>query len=148
MADSVRSHLQASELLREAIGFTLEHFGTRAPKGIATAETRAVIARAYYSADRGRLAHFSSVLTSGVPADESDYGILTLRDFLLGTAGDGKGKAVKRIRYAKTEWALDAFLDGKVPKRLLGSNVELFPLPEETKLGDPALTNAAVDQVS
>jgi hypothetical protein len=118
---------------REAIDFTLEHLGTCATKGVATAPALAVIARAYYSADRGRLAHFCDVLRSGVPADETDHGILALRDFLLGTGGEGNGKGVKRIRYAKTEWALDAFLDGRVPKRLLGSDVELFPLPEETK---------------
>jgi hypothetical protein len=68
-----------------------------------------------------------------VPVDETDRGILALRDFLLGTSGDGNGKGVKRIRYAKTEWALDAFLEGRVPKRVCSSDVELFPLPEETK---------------
>jgi hypothetical protein len=118
---------------REAIDFTLEHLGASAPKGVPSAQSRAVIARAYYSADRGRLAHFADVLSSGVPADESDYGIITLRDFLLGVAGDGRGRSVQRIRYAKTEWALDAFLDGKAPKRLSASEVELFPLPEETQ---------------
>jgi hypothetical protein len=118
---------------REAIGFALEHLGSCLNKGIATSQTWAVIARAYYSADRNRLVHFCDVLRSGVPADASDHGILTLRDFLLGTAGEGNGTSLKRLRYAKTEWALDAFLDGKVPKRLFGSDVELFPLPEETK---------------
>jgi hypothetical protein len=117
---------------REAIDFTLEHLGASAPRGVASAQARAVIARAYYSANRARLAHFADVLSSGVPADESDYGIITLRDFLLGVAGDGRGKPVLRIRYAKTEWALDAFLDGKVPKRLCACEVELFPLPGET----------------
>lgn len=121
---------------REAIDFTLGHLGARIGKGLGTAYTRAVIARAYYSAERGLLAHFCDVLSSGVTADESDYGIITLRDFLLGLAGDGNGRAVKRLRYAKTEWALDAFLDGRVPKRLFGSDVELFPLPEETKAAE------------
>jgi hypothetical protein len=121
---------------REAIDFALEHLSTCLSRGVATCQTRAVIARAYYSADRGRLVHFCDVLRSGVPADETDHGILALRDFLLGTAGAGRGKSAERLRYAKTEWALDAFLEGKVPKRLCGSDAELFPLPEETKGND------------
>jgi len=58
---------------REAIQFAVEHLPTVAHRGLATAQVRAVIARAYYSADHSRLIHFCDVLRSGVPDGEADH---------------------------------------------------------------------------
>lgn len=118
---------------RLAIEFAMDHLGTASSRGLATSQIRAVVARAYYSANHQRLAHFCDVLRSGMPADEADSIIVSLRDFLIQTHGEGKGEAARRVRYAKTEWALAAFLDGRIPKRLCGSDAELFPLPDEIK---------------
>ena len=116
---------------RAAIEFAVEHMGAAPVRGVAHSLIRAVIARAYYSSDHRRLAHFCNVLRSGMPADDGDQLIVTLRDFLIQTHNSGNGLAARRVRYAKTEWALAAFLDGRTPKRLCGSEEELFPLPEE-----------------
>ena len=117
---------------REAIEFAMTHLGSAVHRGLVTAQSRAVVARAYYSADLSRLAHFCDVLRSGMPSDEGDAIILSLRDFLIQTHA-AKNEAARRVRYAKTEWALAAFLAGRVPKRLIGSEAELFPLPGEVR---------------
>jgi hypothetical protein len=117
---------------RQAVCFAIEHLSRCGHKGVTTAQIRAVIARAYYFVDHERLAHFCDVLKSGVPADESDHVALALRDFLMRSHSAGLGESAQRLRYSKTQWALRQFLDGRAPKRLCGSEVELFPLPTET----------------
>ncbi len=119
---------------REAVQFAVEHFGHGPHKGLTTAHVRAVIARAYYAADRQKLTHFCDVLRTGVPTSENDHVILALRDFLTQTRKAGMNDSARRLRYAKMEWALDAFLAGKQPKRLQSSTTELFPLPEEAEV--------------
>jgi hypothetical protein len=123
---------------RSAVEFAVEHCRTAPAKGIATSHIRAVIARAHYSADHAQLAHFCDVLRTGLPAEENDRVILVLRDFLIQTHPSSHSEAGRRLRYAKTQWALVAFLDGRQPKRLCGSNEELFPLPDEAAQGNPA----------
>jgi len=116
---------------RQALEFALEHFGRANVAGLATAEVRAVVARAYYSADHDRLIHFCRVLRSGMGTTGADHVVLLLRNFLLQCHRSGNGQATRSVRYAKTEWALTAFLDGRDVKRLCCSTYELFPLPEE-----------------
>lgn len=128
---------------QHAVGFAVKHLGVSGRKGLATAQIRAVIARATYTADEQRLIHFCDVLRSGVPADEHDHVILALRDFLARNQSAGNGESVQRVRYAKTEWALDAYLNGRTSKRLCGSDVELFLLPEEARS-----TNAKLPRVA
>jgi len=116
-----------------AVGFAVEHLGTAGVQGVATAQTRAVVARAWYSADQQRLVHFCNVMKSGVTAGNGDASLSMLRDFLVTTGGAGKGEGVRRMRYGKVQWALSAFLQGKTPRRLCSATCELFPLPEEVK---------------
>ena len=118
---------------REALDFAVQHLGACPTKGVATSTVRAVVARAYYSADLGHLAHFCDILKSGMATGEVDNGVLMLWQFLVRTQEAGKGESARRLRYAKTQWALSAFLRGKVPQRLLSADRELFPLPGETK---------------
>ncbi len=116
---------------KEALEFAIQHLGFASVRGVATSEVRAVIARAWYSADHGKLIHFCDVMKSGLAGSGGDASLSMLRDFLISTAGGGKGESVRRVRYAKTQWALSGFLEGKSPRRLCGASTELFPLPEE-----------------
>jgi hypothetical protein len=116
---------------RNAIAFSIAYAGAGGIRGVLSSQVRAVIARAYYTADEHQLAYFCDVLRSGISTDESDYTILALRNLLIDLRRSGNREAARRLRYAKTEWALDAFLRGQVPKRLRGTDIELFPLPEE-----------------
>jgi hypothetical protein len=133
---------------RDAIDFAIQHLGACLNKGVSTSQTRAVVARAYYSVDQNRLIHFCDVLRSGLPADEADHVILALRDFLIRTAGAGRGDSAQRLRYGKTEWALDAFLDGRTPKRLCGADAELFPVPEDAERSEVQPTELRLAEAS
>jgi hypothetical protein len=118
---------------RDAVRFSLDHL-TRSVKfrGIATATTHAVVARAWYSCDRDLLRHFADVLRTGMPKGENDQPILQLFQFLVsGHAGYQSG-TYERECYGKTERALAAFLKGESITRLFPSPKELFPLPGET----------------
>ena len=115
----------------EAIEFAMQHLGASSIKGVATATTRAVVARAYYSVHGSKLVHFCNVLKSGIGSNDEDCSTVMLWQFLVQASRAGQADGVRRLRYGKTEWALAAFLNGKTPKQLRGANVELFPLPEE-----------------
>jgi hypothetical protein len=117
---------------RGALEFAVQHLGSACVRGVATSEVRAVIARACYSAEHGKLIHFCDLMKSGMAAGDGDASLCMLRDFLISNGGAGKGESVRRMRYSKVQWALSAFLQGKTPQRLCGATTELFPLPEET----------------
>jgi len=116
---------------REAVAFAVEHLERARLKGVCTAHVRAVVARAFYSVEQGRLAHFCDVLKSGMPAGDEDHVILTLRDFLSRNHTAGFSESAQRVRYMKTQWALRAYLDRRPVKRLGASDSELFSLPKE-----------------
>ncbi len=118
---------------KAAIDFAIEHLGCASLQGLATADVRAVIARAWYSASHGRLVHFCDVMKSGMVVGNGDSALPMLRDFLITTGGAGKGESARRMRYSKVQWALSAFLEDKLPRRLCAATTELFPLPEEIK---------------
>ena len=115
----------------KAIEFAIKHLGFSQDKGVSTATTRGVVARAFYSADRVRLIHFCDTLKSAYATDERDCAATMLWQFLVRESKSGQGDDIRRLRYAKTEWALAAFLMGKTPKQLRSVDVEIFPLPEE-----------------
>lgn len=119
----------------DAIEFALGSLPKRV-KRLSQAAVTAVMARAYYTADRERIREFAVVLTTGAlstgmltPAEE---GGLRLRNYLL-TSDEGQtsGRG-KRYVYAKTERALKAFLDRQSLDKLYAAPSELFPLPEES----------------
>jgi len=116
---------------RDAIDFAIKQMGTACVRGVATAQVRAVVARAWYSADHAKLIHFCDVMRSGMGSSEGDRSTMMLRDFLVSTGGAGASESVRRLRYAKMQWALSSFLQGKLAKRLRSATSELFPLPEE-----------------
>jgi hypothetical protein len=112
-----------------AVNFAMEYLGTCRYKGIATATVRGIVARACYSFDHAKLIHFCDVLKTGRSPDEEDASVLLLWQFLAGSTG--KAQAVRRMRYAKTERALMAYLRGEQITHLRGVSSEVFPLPEE-----------------
>lgn len=117
---------------REAIRFAMDcTAGAQKYRGIGTAITRAVLARAWYSADRVQLRHFANVLQSGTPVGENDQPVILLFQFLITTAAGRKSCPQVRECYGKTERALAAFLKGERLNKLYAAPKELFPLPDE-----------------
>ena len=114
-----------------AVNFAMDHLGVCRYKGVATATVRGVIARAYYSADHAKLIHFCDVLKMGSSSDDEDAPAVLLWQFLVSNASAGKAQAVRRIRYAKAERALMAYLKGEHIVHLRAVGSEMFPLPEE-----------------
>ncbi len=117
----------------DAVRFALECLGSPGRvKNIATSTTRAVLARAWYSADHAQLRHFADTLLSGRPLGEHDEPIVQLFQVLARMTGSRKA-AGRRECYGLTETALAAFLKQSRVKRLYPAREELFPLPEETQ---------------
>jgi len=132
---------EEAELLvkhRSAVDFAIKHLGGSHFKGVATALTRSVVARAYYSVDHARLIRFCDVLKSGTATDQEDNPIALLWQFLVGAAPTSNARGMRRIRYAKIERALLAFLRREQISCLRAMDSELFPLPEEIARGAAA----------
>ena len=92
---------EEAELLsqhRAAVEFALETLPAARFRGVATAVTRAVLARAYYSADHGQLRHFASVLQSGVATSERDQPIALLLKSLMEAAQKHRGRPEARAK--------------------------------------------------
>ncbi len=141
-------------LHEDALKFTFEAMPKNA-KGITHASVRAVIARAYYKRNyRTRIRQFCTMLYDGlVENPKDDSGVIRLRNWLIETFLGGMRKAtVSRPRpvivYAKTERALQAFLDNENIAMLYETRTELFPLPgekdavEETEEPEESLAEA------
>jgi len=103
-------------------------------KRITNATTRAVIARAYYSADHDQLRCFGRMLSAGIVPDAGAVGVVLLRQYLAENSGTSHRDRL--VRYAKTERALVAFLGGEQIGRLYAASDEHFPLPEEASRSD------------
>jgi hypothetical protein len=126
-ADLLARHL-------DAICFAMKHLTTsERARGVATAITKAVIARAYYSVDQSKLIHFCKVLRTGFAGGSEDESIIMLRDHLVQSEKARNALCVVREQYGKTERALLAFLRGERLVRLYAVTTELFPLPEEMR---------------
>jgi len=97
-------------------------------KGISSAGTRAVIARASYSRPPEKLAHFCTILKTGLVTNPDDRAAIAIRDWLIHTkiANSPSGR---RDQYARVERALKAFLDGEPLQKIYPTKEELFPLP-------------------
>ncbi|NIA06968.1 MAG: hypothetical protein GWP14_04890 [Actinobacteria bacterium] len=115
---------------REAIRFAIRHLPSVRARGLCNSVTRAVLARAYYGIHHQQLAEFGEMLASGIVLDiPSAPAIVALRQYLLTTRG--LSFAERKERYGKTERALMAYLHNEPIRKLISSNREYFPLPEE-----------------
>lgn len=98
------------------------------------ATTRAVIARAYYSAKRERLRQFGDHLATGmIESQRTDGAVVLLRNWLLQTSKGREGqtsKATRQKTYLVTEYVLEAFLESRRIVQLNEVGEEKFPLPD------------------
>ena len=137
---------QEAELLarhRDAVNFAQEILPAGRFRGVATAVTRGVLARASYSASPDKLRHFADALRSGIASSEDDQPITLLFKFLIESDGGHRGRPEFRERYGKTARALSAYLRGERLHRLYAATSELFPLPDEAKLTAVNLARSA-----
>jgi len=121
-------------LHRSAVEFAHTVLPAARFRGVATAVTRGVLARAYYSSSLGRLQHFADVLQTGIASEEEDHPIALLLKFLIETSHRRRGRPEVRERYGKTERALSAYINGEQLGKLYATTAELFPLPEEVNV--------------
>jgi hypothetical protein len=117
-------------LYREGISFAHKILPASRLRGVATAVVRAVLARAFYSADPAVLQHFADVLRTGLATGPRDQPITVLLNFLICAAQQVRGRPDSREIYGKVERALVAYLTGEQLGRLYASTAELFPLPQ------------------
>jgi hypothetical protein len=122
---------------REAITFALIH-GYCKVKGIFTAITMAVVARAWYTADRQKLTTFCEIMRTGSATGENQGAATILWAWLV--RAPTMMAATQHNRYAKTERALEAFLKGENLEKLYITRYELFPLPEEMPAKEEPVT--------
>lgn len=114
----------------EAIRFSLQ--GSKM-SGVYNTSVRAPIARAWYTADRSRLAAFIDCLGSGMPAGAGDAAAIVFRNSLLRESHKAYGSGGFRATlYRRAEYALVAFLKGRPVTKALEVSREQFPLPGET----------------
>jgi hypothetical protein len=129
-----RSAAEEADLLRRhraAVDFAHDVLPSARYRGVATAVTRGVIGRAFYSANQPQLRHFADVLQTGVASDEADGPITLLLQAFMSTPTGRRSHSDNRAIYAKTERALSAYLKGERLSQLRAVTNELFPLPGE-----------------
>lgn len=116
--------IEVFERHRDALMFASEHLRDK----FLTAATVGVVARAYYTADREKLARFCEILVSGI-TDGSPAGkvVIRFRDEMLSPEKRSTGV----MAYARCERVLVAYLKGEFIKMIYAVDKELFPLPEE-----------------
>lgn len=114
----------------QAIEFAMKHLPHNAPGGISNAGTRAVIARAWYSVDHGRLEEFCQLLVTGIIAPSScASALVSLREYLMIHKGR-HSQPEKRMRYGMVQRALVAYLNNETLKILRPTTQEHFPISE------------------
>lgn len=112
----------------QAIGFAEKLFG-KPNSGFQIGYIGAVIARAWYSADRKRLEHFATVLVTGFPKP-GDEAIIRLRNHLLKAKREKiRSRGFRDEIYAKTQRTLADWLAGVESHKLESSREELFAIP-------------------
>lgn len=114
---------------REAIDFALS---LKDKKYRTAAPILAVVARAWYTKDRTRLAEFMRAYNTGEAQSPADWAATRLRETIL--LGKTKGRHATNERegiYYKAESAVDLFLRRFPATKLYGVKDELFPVPGE-----------------
>lgn len=121
---------QALLVHQDALDFALTRLPTVvSARGVNTAMTRAVVARAFYSVDQAMLKDFCRKLTTGIVTSGEESVVVLLRQHLQENRGSSYSQRMQR--YGKVQRALSAWLKGENPSRLYPSSCEQFPLPEE-----------------
>jgi hypothetical protein len=115
---------------KPAVDFAVQHLTTNRVKGVGSSITRAVVARAWYSADLESLRRFCEVLRTGMRNTNDENPIILLRDYLAG-CDSREGLGQFRDQYGKVERVLNAYLNGRSLTVLRPCQAEMYPLPEE-----------------
>jgi hypothetical protein len=139
---SVQKTLDVVATYREGLDYVFSVM-KKPQQGVTVASVRAVVARAFYTADRARLGAFVSQLYSGLPDDvRRDGASVLLRNWLLEDliARERRSgrKSPRGLAYSYVEFALEAFLTGTRPAQLLTVSEEKFPLPQLLSYGPAA----------
>lgn len=113
----------------EAISFAVSALTPEVTR-ISVAGVGAVLARAWYSQDREKVARFARILMSGMPDSQSDCTVIALRNRLLATRSGGF-HWVDSV-YRRTEYVCASFLGGLQPKYIRCADTELFPIAEDS----------------
>ena len=119
-------YIELFEKYYDAINFAVN--AVRNKKGIAGASVCGAIARAYYHCDQSDLLRFCNALVDNYARSPEERSATLLHSFLVSATG-GVSSSIRKDRYAKTERAIQAFLDGRSIEKLYGAKAELFPLP-------------------
>ena len=115
---------------KAAVDFAIEHLWTTRVRGVGSAITCAVVARAYYSLDMEKLTRFCEVLRNGLARGDGEAVIILLRD-LLNSQDRTRSRISSKDQYGRVQRALHAYIVGKPLTVLRPCQAELFPLPEE-----------------
>ena len=99
----------------------------------------AVIARAWYTQDRDRLAAFKEVFQSGSATGPEDWAALRLRDQCVANRVGGRKSRIEV--YWRAESACLLFLNRRPITRLYAAPEELFPMSWEEDKGNKARRN-------
>jgi len=91
----------------------------------------AVCARAWYSQDRERIHAFINVIKTGLNSGKGEQAAIVLRNWLLAHTHIRSRDAII-LSYARTQTALQHFIDGHPITRIYGTDVELFPVPKDS----------------
>jgi hypothetical protein len=113
----------------EAIDFACDQLRGDMSKAI----LRAVVARAFYTADRERLEQFCRHLMTGEGMVAADSGANKLRTMVLMQGKLFRGSAGRHELYCKAEAALRGYLASTPMSKLYVVESEQFPLPGEGK---------------
>ena len=145
MARFSKSELRDSLVTHgQAVSFVIKNLPARS-RGITVAPILTPAARAWYSADRARIAEFLVVLATGIPKHSpADTAALRLRDWCI-SLRDIRQRPTRVEQYRRAQNALRHFLDGNDPGRLRASDADLFPLPEELPTTKPLAKLRKVD---
>lgn len=125
--DFVSKHFDAIEFAQNCLA--------KNKRGITAAAVKAVIARAFYHVNHETLRSFANVLFTGL-MQTGDEAAIALRNYLMESTNYSAGSfAVSQLVYARTERALEAFVNRKPLKvKPQPTKSELYPLEDEIKL--------------
>jgi len=93
---------------------------------------RAVVARAWYKADRARLTEFGQRLSDGMAKSQADAGAILLRTLYFRDHLEFGSVTGRSMLYRKSQSAVRAFLARRPITRLQEVDDELFPIPGES----------------
>jgi hypothetical protein len=116
----------------KALSFAMDNLpAVFSARGVNTAITRGIVARATYCVPEIHLEEFCHKLTSGILTNQKESVIVNIRKFLADNRSNTWEKRWEK--YAKFQKVLYSWLNGKNPSRLMPADYEIFPLPEEVE---------------